>query len=163
MNVQQVNDQIFKNKLPVICHMSVQQVYGQIFKNRQCPHAVLPCQTQCELLGIGFRRKGNSNLDGKLVHCRRISVRFAGGQMKLGYWYELFRLNTQILFPVSLRCSSSQKGPNAPNPSLSGSPRLAFETLPVLVWLNSDCSQSQRVDCWPLPFILWLCRKIGMV
>ena len=37
-------------------------------------------------------------------------------------------------------------------PPLSSLPKVALETVPMFVWLNTDCSQPQRVECRPHPF-----------
>ena len=37
-------------------------------------------------------------------------------------------------------------------PSLSSLPKVAFETVPVFVWLNTDHSWPRRVECQLLPF-----------
>ena len=37
-------------------------------------------------------------------------------------------------------------------PSLSSLPKVALETVPIFVWLNTDRSQPWRVECRPLPF-----------
>ena len=37
-------------------------------------------------------------------------------------------------------------------PSLSSLPKVAFETVPIFVWLNTDRSQPWRVECRLLPF-----------
>ena len=36
--------------------------------------------------------------------------------------------------------------------SLSSLPKVALETVPIFVWLNTDRSRPWRVECWPLPF-----------
>ena len=52
-------------------------------------------------------------------------------------------------------------------PSLSSLPKVALETVPIFVWLNTDRSRPWRVECRPLPFstplsfrrsMLWLVR-----
>ena len=37
-------------------------------------------------------------------------------------------------------------------PSLSSLPKVALETVPTFVWLNTDSSRPRRVECRPLPF-----------
>ena len=37
-------------------------------------------------------------------------------------------------------------------PSLSSLPKVALETVPMFVWLNTDRSRPWRVECRPLPF-----------
>ena len=37
-------------------------------------------------------------------------------------------------------------------PSLSSLPKVALETVPIFVWLNTDRSRPWRVECRPLPF-----------
>ena len=38
--------------------------------------------------------------------------------------------------------------------SLNSLPKFAFTTtVPMLAWLNTDCSRLRRVEHWPLPFI----------
>ena len=37
-------------------------------------------------------------------------------------------------------------------PSLSSLPKVALETVPIFVWLNTDRSRPWRVKCRPLPF-----------
>ena len=37
-------------------------------------------------------------------------------------------------------------------PSLSSLPKVALETVPIFVWLNTDRSRPRRVECRPLPF-----------
>ena len=37
-------------------------------------------------------------------------------------------------------------------PSLSSLPKVALETVPILVWMNTDHSKPWRVECRPLPF-----------
>ena len=37
-------------------------------------------------------------------------------------------------------------------PSLSSLPKVALETVPIFVWLNTDRSPPWRVECRPLPF-----------
>ena len=37
-------------------------------------------------------------------------------------------------------------------PSLSSLPKVALETVPIFVWLNTDRSRPWRVECQPLPF-----------
>ena len=37
-------------------------------------------------------------------------------------------------------------------PSLNSLPKVALETVPIFVWLNTDRSLPWRVECWPLPF-----------
>ena len=36
--------------------------------------------------------------------------------------------------------------------SLSSLPKVALETVPIFVWLNTDRSRPRRVECRPLPF-----------
>ena len=33
--------------------------------------------------------------------------------------------------------------------SLSSLPKVALKTMPIFAWLNTDCSQPWRVECWP--------------
>ena len=33
------------------------------------------------------------------------------------------------------------------------SPKVAFETVPMYVWLNTDCSRPRRVECRPASFL----------
>ena len=37
-------------------------------------------------------------------------------------------------------------------PSLSSLPKVALKTVPIFVWLNTNCSRPWMVECWPLPF-----------
>ena len=37
-------------------------------------------------------------------------------------------------------------------PSLSSLPKVALETVPIFVWLNTDRSRPWRMECRPLPF-----------
>ena len=37
-------------------------------------------------------------------------------------------------------------------PYFSSLPKVALETVPISVWLNTDRSRPLRVDCLPLPF-----------
>ena len=37
-------------------------------------------------------------------------------------------------------------------PSLTSLPKVAIETVAIFVWLNTDRSRPQRVECRPLPF-----------
>ena len=37
-------------------------------------------------------------------------------------------------------------------PSLSSLPKVARERVPIFVWLNTDRSRPQRLECRPLPF-----------
>ena len=37
-------------------------------------------------------------------------------------------------------------------PTLSSLPKVALETVPIFVWLNTDRSRPLRVECQPLPF-----------
>ena len=55
-------------------------------------------------------------------------------------------------------------------PSLSSLPKVALETVPIFVWLNTDHSRPWRVECRPLPFstplsfrrsVLW-CSGLSM-
>ena len=55
-------------------------------------------------------------------------------------------------------------------PYLSSLPKIALETVPMFVRLNTDRSRPQRVECWPLPFstplsfrrsVLW-CSGLSM-
>ena len=46
---------------------------------------------------------------------------------------------------------SARKGPYALRPSLSSLPKVALETVPIFVWLNTDRSRPWRVECRPLP------------
>ena len=49
---------------------------------------------------------------------------------------------------------SAQKGPYAlvSSPSLSSLPKVALKTVPMFVWLNTDCFWHRREECQPLPF-----------
>ena len=47
---------------------------------------------------------------------------------------------------------STRKGPYALRPSLSSLQKVALETVPIFVWLNTDNSRPWRVECRPLPF-----------
>ena len=38
------------------------------------------------------------------------------------------------------------------SPSFSSLPKVALETVPIFVWLNTDRSRPWRVECRPLPF-----------
>ena len=37
-------------------------------------------------------------------------------------------------------------------PSLCSLHKVAFETVPIFVWMNTDCSRPWRVECRPIPF-----------
>ena len=48
-------------------------------------------------------------------------------------------------------------------PALSSLPKIALETVPVFVWLNSDRSRPWRVECRPLPFSTHLSLRRSML
>ena len=47
---------------------------------------------------------------------------------------------------------SARKGYTRSVPFLCGLPKVALETVPMFVWLNTDRSRPRRVECRPLPF-----------
>ena len=55
------------------------------------------------------------------------------------------------------------KAHTCPALSLSSLPKVALETVPIFVWLNTDRSQSWRVECRPLPFSTPLSSRQSML
>ena len=64
----------------------------------------------------------------------------------------------QFQFSVSVSVSAQDgivalgKAHTRSAPSLSSLPKVALETVPIFVWLNTDRSRPWRVECRPLPF-----------
>ena len=62
----------------------------------------------------------------------------------------------RLVGPVSVSAQDGIVAHGEPHarsaPSLSSLPKVALQTVPIFVWLNTDRSRPCRVECRPLPF-----------
>ena len=90
----------------------------------------------------------DASTDLLAVHCQPLSMR--------NVWDGQLSVRTGLGVSVSVSAQDGivalGKAHTRSAPSLSSLPKVALETVPIFVWLNTDRSRPWRVECRPLPF-----------
>ena len=80
---------------------------------------------------------------------------------------DLFSFQFSVSFQDSIIALGKAHTRSAP--SLSSLPKVAIETVPIFVWLNTDRPRPWRLECRPLPFstppyrqLILLCSGLSM-
>ena len=80
------------------------------------------------------------------------SDRHGTAHMGLSKHYEAILSSVSVSVSAQDGIITLGKAHTCSAPSLSRLPKVALETVPIFVWLNTDRSRPWRVECRPLPF-----------